>query len=251
VATAAPPPHPARPTGELATRIHGIEGLLAAGEIVKARAALDQVLADNPRDARVRYLLGRLAFAENRRSEALGSYRDAIVLDGGFRGDPTLIEHLGVALTDARVADAALDLAIERVGRPAVDLLARVANGNGDIGRRRRAASALEELGEGSKVDVVALQIADLKKMGPCEGRKPLVVALGRAGDLRALPALRAQRTRGGIEGLFGPAPDTTCMKTELADAIAKLEDKLPVEKRPAARAGKERSGPRSLFRGR
>jgi tetratricopeptide (TPR) repeat protein len=251
VATSTAPPHPARATGELAARIRGVEGLLAAGEIVKAHVALDQVLADNPRDARVRYLLGRLAFAENRRSEALGSYRDAIVLDAGFRGDALLLEHLGVALGDPRVADAALDLAIERVGRPAVELLARVANGNGEIDRRRRAASALEELGESARVDAVALQIAELKKVGPCEARKPLVIALGKAGDPRALPALRAQRTRGGIEGFFAPAPDTSCMKEELGEAIAKLEEKLPAEKRPAARAGKERGGGRSLFRGR
>jgi eukaryotic-like serine/threonine-protein kinase len=251
VATAAVPPSPAPATGELAGRIHGVEALLAAGDVVKARVALDQVLAENPRNGRVRYLLGRLAFAENRRSEALGSYREAIVLDAGFRGDPILIEHLGVALTDARIADAALDLAIERVGRPAVELLQKVANGTGDVGRRRRAANALVDLGETARVDHVALQIAELKKLGPCEGRKPLVVALGDSGDLRALPALRAQRSRGGIEGLFGGAPDTSCMKVELGEAIAQLEEKLPVEKRPASATSTQRPGSRSLFRGR
>jgi hypothetical protein len=218
---------------------------------VKARVALEQVQAENPGNARVRYLLGRLAFAENRRSEALGSYREAIALDAGFRGDPILIEHLGVALTDPRVADAALDLTIERVGRPAVELLQRAANGSGDVARRRRAANALDELGEGARVDHVALQIAELKKVASCDGRKPLVIALGDSGDVRALPALRSQRARGGIEGFFGSAPDTTCMKVELGEAIAKLEAKLPPEKHPPAGAQPPRSGPRSLFRGR
>ena len=252
VATAAVPPRPAAATGELAVRIRGVEDLLAAGDIIKARVALDQVLAEHPRNGRVRYLLGRLAFGDNRRSEALGSYREAIALDGGFRADPILLEHLGVALTDSRVADAALDLAIERVGRPAVEPLQRVANGNGDVGRRRRAANALVDLGEATRVDLVALQIAELKKIGPCEGRKPLVMALGESGDPRALPALRSQRSRGGIEGLFDPAPDSSCMKVELGEAIAQLEAKLPPEKRPTATPPPgSRTGSRSLFRGR
>ncbi len=241
---------PVPPTAELGARIRVIEGLLGAGEIVRARVALDQVLAEHPSDARVRYLLGRLAFADDRHAEALGSYREAIALDAGFRGDPILIDHLGVAVGESKLADAALDLAIERVGRPAVDLLERVANGNGDLRRRQRAARALIELNEGRRVDQVALQIAELRKGGTCEERKPIVIALGKTEDLRALPALRAQRSRGGIDRLFAAEPNISCMKTELADAIAKLEAKLPAEKRPQARPTTRQSTSR-LFRGR
>jgi hypothetical protein len=245
-------PRPTPPPAELAARIRVIEDLLGAGESVKARVALEQVLAENPRNGRVRYLLGRLAFADDHHAEALGDYREAMALDPGFRADPLLIDHLGVALGEPKVADAALDLAIERVGRPAADLLERVANTGGDLRRRQRAARALTELGEASRVDAVSLHIAELKKSTTCEDKKPIVLALGNLEDPRALPILRAQRSRGGIEGLFGGEPNTTCMKTELAEAIAKLEAKLPSEKRPSSHPPVHRSIARpSIFRGR
>jgi eukaryotic-like serine/threonine-protein kinase len=244
--------HPAPPPAELAERFRFIEGLLAAGEIVKSQVALEQILAEHPTNPRARYLLGRLAFAEDHHAEALADYGEAIGLDAGYRGDPILIEHIGVALGEPRFADTALDLAIERVGRPAVDLLERVANGSGDLRRRQRAAKALDELAEAQRVDLVALHIAELKRAGTCEERRSLVVALGKAQDLRALPVLRAQRSRGGIEALFGPDTNNACMKSELADSIAKLEAKLPAEKRPPSRAPARRSLSRtSLFRGR
>ena len=248
-----PVTRPAPAPSELAARIRGVEGLLAEGEIVKARLALEQLLSENPRNARVRYLMGRLAFADDHHAEALADYRQAIELDAGFRGDPVLLEHLGVALGESKLADAALDLAIEKVGQPAADLLVKVANGNGEPRRRERAAHALDELGESRRVDLVALHIAQLKRAGTCEEKKPLVVALGRSDDLRALPMLRAQRQRGGLDGLLGNDPPVACMKTELADAISRLEAKLPQDKRPApAPAGAHRSAARSsFFRGR
>ena len=246
---------PAPAAGELAARVRVVEALLANGEIVKARLSLEQLLSENPRNGRVRYLMGRVAFADERHAEAITDYRQAIELDPGFRGDPVLLEHLGVALGEARLADTALDLAVDQVGKPAAELLAKVANGGGDLRRRERAARALDDLGEGKRVDQVALRIAQLKRGGPCEDRKPLVVALGKSDDLRALPVLRAQRQRGGLDGLLGNEPPTGCMKTELADAIARLEEKLPADKRPAPApapsAGSHKASARSFFRGR
>jgi len=247
------PPPPAPPPQELAAQIRGVEALLTTGETVKTRVALEQLLAEHPQNARVRYLLGRLAFAEEHRAEALTDYREAIALDAGFRGDTVLLEHLATALGDGRVADVALDLAIDRVGAPAAGLLTKVANGNGELRRRERAARALSDLGQGERVDMVLLNIAQLKHSTTCEERKPLVIALGGSDDLRALPWLRAQRPRGGIEGLFGGDAANTCMKTELAAAIARLEAKLPPEARPTAKAPGHRttSARPSFFRGR
>ncbi|HEX2661146.1 MAG TPA: protein kinase [Polyangia bacterium] len=247
------PSRPAPLPQELAAQIRAVEALLSTGEIVKTRVALEQLLAEHPQNARVRYLLGRLAFAEEHRAEALGDYREAIALDAGFRGDPVLLEHLAAALGDARVADVALDLAIDRVGAPAVGLLTKVANGNGELRRRERAAHALSELGQGDRVDMVQLRIAQLKRATTCEERKPLVVALGNSDDPRALPSLRAQRPRGGLEGLFGGDAANGCMKTELADAITRLEEKLPPESRSNTKGPAHRttSARPSFFRGR
>ena len=62
---------------------------------------------------------------------------------------------------------------------------------------------------------------------------------------------LRGQRPR-GLDALLGNDSATSCMKTELADAIDNLEDKLPPDKRPAPKAPARRTAARpSLFRGR
>jgi len=252
---------PQQPSAEVAARIRVIEGLLAAGELVKARVALEQLLAEDPRVARVHYLLGRLAFADDRRPEGLARYREALTLDPGFRGDPVLLEHIAAALGDAKVADPALDLAIEKIGQPAADQLVKVANGPGELHRRQRAARALEELGQGRRVDLVMLHVTELKRAQTCEERKPLVVALGQSDDVRALPMLRAQKPR-GLDALLGNDSNSACMKTELADAIENLEGKLPADKRPAAKQappaqppapqpGRRAAARGSLFRGR
>jgi tetratricopeptide (TPR) repeat protein len=251
-ATAHLPP-PQKTSSELAARIGAVEGLLSAGESLKGRVALEQLLAENPRNARVRYLLGRLAFAEDRYLEGLDRYREAVSLDPGLRGDPVLLEHLGVALGKSKVADSALDLAIDKVGGPAAELLVRVANGSGELHRRQRAARALEELGEGKRVDLVMLHVTELKSAAACEDKKPLVVALGASDDVRALPMLRAQRPH-GIEAFFGRDAETGCMRPELADAIARLEAKLPSDKQRTdkTKAPARRTSARpSLFRGR
>ncbi|HEY4184550.1 MAG TPA: hypothetical protein VGP07_05740, partial [Polyangia bacterium] len=146
------------------------------------------------------------------------------------------------------------DLAIEKVGRPAVDMLVKVANGNGDLRRRDRAARALDELGEEARVDVVALRMSQLKRAATCDEKKPLVVALGKAGDVRALPTLRAQRPHGGLDGLLGNDTPSGCMKTDLADAITHLEAKLPPDKRPPSpppTSTKRTVARSSFFRGR
>ena len=104
-------------------------------------------------------------------------------------------------------------------------MLEKVANDGTDLTRRQRAAAALEEIGEGKRVDQVSLSILELKKAGSCEEKKVLVAKLKDLGDTRALPALRALGGRRLGPLRFGGA-DTRCMKTELADAIAALDGK-------------------------
>src|SRR6185369_10484234 len=115
-----------------------------------------------------------------------------------------------------------LDLVIEKIGKPAVDLLEKVANDGTDLARRQRAAAALEEIGEGKRVDQVSLAIFELKKAGSCEEKKVVVVKLKGLGDVKALPALRSLGGRRLGPLRFGGA-DTRCMKTELTEAIAAL----------------------------
>ena len=224
------PARPAPAPPALADRLKKIEAALESGNTTQARLALEHELSERPRDARVRYMLGRVAFAEGKHAEALAQYREAITLDAGFRGDPVLLEHLEQALGEPRNAEAALDLAIDKVGAPAADLLVKVANESGELARRQRAVAALDEMGKGDRVYRVGLAMLQLKRSRGCEEKKVYVEKLRDLGDPRALPALRDLRGR-SIGGLFrlGGA-NTRCMKKELPAAIKELESKSGAE---------------------
>jgi tetratricopeptide (TPR) repeat protein len=224
-ALVAAPPKPVPAPPDMAERYKKVEGWLEDGNIASARRALEQALSERPKDGRVRYMLGRVAFADDRHQEALVHYREAITLDAGFRGDPVLLSHVDTLIGESRQADGALDLVIDKIGAPAADLLEKVANEGTDVERRQRAAAALDDIGEGKRVDQVALSILELRKAASCEEKKVVVVKLKRLGDVRALPALRALGGRRLGPLRFGGA-DTRCMKEDLAEALAALEEK-------------------------
>jgi len=241
-ALVAAPPKPVPATPDMAERYKKVESWLEDGNLASARRALEQALEDRPKDGRVRYMLGRVAYADGKHQETLVHYREAIGLDAGFRGDPVLLSHVDTMLDEPRAADAALDLLIEKIGAPAADLLEKVANDGADLTRRQRAAAALDNIGEGKRVDQVSLSILELKKASSCEEKKVIVAKLKDLGDERALPALRALGGRRLGPLRFGGA-DTRCMKQELGEAIAALdksdkkdEEDGPVRKRRRGR---------------
>jgi serine/threonine-protein kinase len=232
VALVATPPRPAPPPPDLAQRLGKVEDWLEEGNTAAARRALEQAMDERPKDGRVRYMLGRVAYADDRHAEALGHYREAIALDAGFRGDPVLLAHLDAMLAEPKQADAALDLVVDHVGAPAADLLEKVANEGSDLARRRRAASALEEIGQGKRVDRVSMGMLELKKAATCDERKSWVETLRDLGDPKALPALRGLRGRRVGPIAWGGA-DTSCMRTELPEAIKTLEKKAGISETP------------------
>jgi hypothetical protein len=148
--------------------------------------------------------------------------------------------HVDTLLGEPRQTDAALDLMIEKIGAPAADLLEKVANDGNDLERRQRAAAALDDIGEGKRVDQVSLSLLELRKAASCEEKKVVVVKLKGLGDVKALPALRALGGRRLGPLRFGGA-DTRCMKQELTETIAALEEKdgsaAPVRKTRRGRA--------------
>ena len=230
-ALVAPPPAPAPPPPDMADRFKKVETWLEDGNLSSARRSLEQALSERPKDGRVRYMLGRVAYADDKHQEALSHYREAITLDSGFRGDPVLLAHVDALIGDPKEGkegkdvDGALDLLIDKVGAPATDLLVKVANDGSDLQRRQRAASALDDIGEGKRVDHVSLAILELKKATSCEEKKVMVEKLRGLGDARALPAIRGLRGRSLGPLRFG-ASDTACMKKELPEAIKELEKK-------------------------
>ena len=86
----------------MADRFKKIETWLEDGNLSSARRSLEQALSERPKDGRVRYMLGRVAYADDKHQEALAHYREAITLDSGFRGDPVLLAHLDALLGDPK-----------------------------------------------------------------------------------------------------------------------------------------------------
>jgi serine/threonine-protein kinase len=239
----AAPTRPAPPPPDLAAQLKKVEAWLEDGDTVAARRALESALSERPKDARVRYMLGRVAYSEDRYAEALDDYREAIALDPGFRGDPVLLGHVEAMLSAPKDADAALDLVIQQIGAPAADLLAKVANEGSDLPRRRRAANALGDIDQEKRVDRVSLDMLELRKAATCEEKKDWVEKLGQLGDPKALPALRGLRGR-----RMGPfnmgGTNVACMKKELPEAIAALDKKAGVtEKRAGGSERRSRRG--------
>jgi serine/threonine protein kinase len=239
----ATPTRPAPPPPDLAAQLKKVEAWLEDGDTVAARRALESALSERPKDARVRYMLGRVAYSEDRYAEALDDYREAIALDPGFRGDPVLLGHVEAMLSEPKDADAALDLVIQQIGAPAADLLAKVANEGSDLPRRRRAASALTDIDQEKRVDRVSLDMLELRKATTCEEKRDWVEKLGQLGDPKALPALRGLRGR-----RMGPinwgGTNVSCMKKELPEAIAALDKKAGLtEKKAGASERRSRRG--------
>jgi tetratricopeptide (TPR) repeat protein len=219
------PVQPAPPPPDLAAEMKKVEAWLEDDNSAAARLSLETMLTARPKDARVRYMLGRVSYAQDRHQEALDDYAAAIALDPGFRGDPVLLGHVDAMLADPKLGDAALALLIDHVGDPAADLLGKAANEGSDLTRRRRAAAALVDLDEEKRIDRVSLDMLELRKAADCEEKKGWVEKLRKLGDVRALPALRGLRVR-----RMGPiswgGTNIGCMKQELTDAINELDKK-------------------------
>jgi eukaryotic-like serine/threonine-protein kinase len=219
------PTQPAPPPPDTAAEMKKVEAWLEDDNATAARLALETMLTSRPKDARVRYMLGRVSYAEDKRQDALEDYAAAIALDPGFRGDPVLLGHVDSMLADPKLGGAALSLLIDHVGEPAADLLAKVANEGSDLPRRRRAVAALVDLDQEDRVDRFSLDLLELRKADSCEEKKEWVEKLHKLGDVRALPALRGLRAR-----RMGPfsmgGTNTACMKQELTEAIAELDKK-------------------------
>jgi serine/threonine protein kinase len=229
------PTQPAPPPPDLAAQMRKVEAWLEDDNTAAARVALETMRTARPKDARVRYMLGRVSYAQDRHQEALDDYAAAIALDPGFRGDPVLLGHVDAMLADPKLDEAALSLLIDHVGQPAADLLGKAANEGSDLSRRRRAADALVDLDEEKRVDRVSLDMLELRKAATCEEKRDWVEKLGKLGDARALPTLRGLRAR-----RMGPiswgGTNIGCMRQELTDAIAELDKKSGHPERHTAR---------------
>jgi tetratricopeptide (TPR) repeat protein len=214
----------------IATDVKNAELLLARGDMEGARLSLQQLLAAHPESARVRYLFGNLDYADGERLRALGDYRDAIRLDGGYKNDPVLRANLRASLDRKNEAMDALQLLVEDVGTAGLGDIVQCAKTCKDDKVRKKAAESAIKLGgpqllaeEGKPVsDANQDTLERLEKGRSCRDRKVAALELIRTGDARYLDALRDARDRRG--GFLGLQQINICMRKELDSAIRKLE---------------------------
>jgi tRNA A-37 threonylcarbamoyl transferase component Bud32/tetratricopeptide (TPR) repeat protein len=224
--TDGPRPAPAAIADSLAR----VESLLAHGELEGARAALQQLQSAHPNTARVHYLMGNLDYAQGERERALGDYRRAIQLDGGYKADAVLRGNVRAMLERRVEGQAAVALLADDIGRPALADLVACAKGCRDDRVRRRAAEAAVKIGgpalvaaEGQPLSSNEEALLDKLRNGKtCRERKAAALELIASGDRAYADSLRAARDRrGGFLGLEGM---NGCMRKELDAAIRKLD---------------------------
>jgi tRNA A-37 threonylcarbamoyl transferase component Bud32/tetratricopeptide (TPR) repeat protein len=222
----ATPPAP-KAVAEVVTQpLQDVEAAVARGRFVEARAMLLQLLSKYPKEARVHFTLGHLEYVEKKPLAALAAYEQAVRLDPGLRGDAGLLLNLR-ALTgdrDKRVAQAALTLAIDRIGVPAASLLAEIASDDNRLEMRTEAREACAKLGCSEQIDMAKSLGQDLGQARTCDEKREIVRKLAATKSARAVEVLKKARgVRGALGGLFGGGND--CVRKDIDAALADLGD--------------------------
>jgi serine/threonine-protein kinase len=228
------PPAPKPVAQEVRSPIRHIEDAMTKAHFAEARVLIMQQISVHPKEARLRYLLGNLEFAEKNPSAALTAYDEALRLDPGLRGDAALLINLRGLLTDRRLGEPALEMLADKVGLPAAETLAEIASEDRRLEFRQTARTACETL-HCAKVDLVRSYSLDLQQAKTCEEKRTAVQKLGATKDERAVePLQKARRNRGGIfGGLFGSG--NTCIAKDIDAALRELG----VDPNPAKKKGK------------
>jgi hypothetical protein len=214
-----PPPRPVERAME--APLKKIEDAIAAARLTEGRMLLMQQVSQHPDNARVRYLLGNLEFAERNPAAGLAAYDEALRLDPGLRADAALLLNARNTLPDKKNGRDALDLLVKRVGKPAAALLADVATEDRRPEFRAVARAACGTLGCADKVDLVRSYAQDLQQARTCEEKREAVQRLAETKDPRAIdPLKRALRSGGGVLSRFLGGG---CAHREIQAAIKEL----------------------------
>ncbi len=218
------PPRPKPVAAELKSPIKQIEETMAKGLFTEARVLIMQQISAHPDEARVRYLLGNLNFADKNAEAGLQAYEEALRLDPGLRGDAALLVNVRSQLGDKRLGPLALDVLIKQVGKPACEILADLASDDRRIEFRQSAREACEALACKQKVDAVSSYALDLSQGRTCDEKRIAVQKLGASGDARAIEHLRRARySRGGLLGGLIGGGGNSCIIKDIDAALTAL----------------------------
>jgi len=188
----------------------------------KQLLALRTFVREEPDVAEGHLLLG-LGFSKlDRVAEALSEYRQSILLNDSFRGDPRLVEDIRRLIHKPRHQDIAIEFVGNYVGKPALPLLFGRLNETGSFTTRQNIQTVLRALDQEDELDWVKVYIKDLNMAPSCVIKKEIIERIVDLDDKRAVPHL--QQARGKSSGFLGLSKANKCVDLELARAIKDLK---------------------------
>jgi serine/threonine-protein kinase len=192
--------------------------------------AFETTRSQAPNDPIVSYILGTLyAHERGRSADAIDRYADAVRLNAGFARDPRLIHDVADVFLEARTPPpSAATLLQGPLAAYASDVLIDAALTSRNTVARSRAVALLGSSAFEPYQDATTHALVALAGAHTCDERLEPVEALGREGDARALPYLRAVRTDWSCGGFFSRAQCNPCLTAALPQAIQAIESRSP-----------------------
>jgi serine/threonine protein kinase len=227
-AGSAAPEHAAAEADDLDERIEALrEGPeLATGNARQRQAAersLEALRAQSPGDAAIPFVLGTI-YARDRSTQAmaLAAYRDALRLAPVLSAHAPLVDDVvRIFASTPALSTPAGELLRGPLAADALDRLIE-AHLRGGAGRSRLAA-LLGADPFASRLDPTQRGLIALSEARSCEAKRPVVEALGRDGDARALAPLRRIPIGSGC-GFLGLGTCNPCLGSAVPSAIRAIE---------------------------
>jgi serine/threonine-protein kinase len=185
--------------------------------------SLEALRSQSPNDAAIPFVLGTI-YARDRSTHAmaLAAYRDALRLAPVLSAHAPLVDDVvRVFASSPALSTPAGDLLRGPLAADALDRLveAFLRGGSG----RSRLSALLGEAPFASRLDATQRGLIALSEARSCEAKRPVVEALGREGDSRALAPLRRIPIGSGC-GFLGLGTCNPCLGSAVPAAIRAIE---------------------------
>jgi tRNA A-37 threonylcarbamoyl transferase component Bud32 len=208
-------------------RLTKVRLFMAKGHCREASLDLKNLAQEQPKLARVHYLLGAALTCRQLHKEAWTSYTRAVQLDPSFKKDARIIEDAQRLLkhrkAEVQARLAALNFLGTKVGKTALPILIEAATSNDSRHVREHAAALVKWHGAEAKIDRLVALSLDLSQLPTCKERAEVVEKLRDLGDPRAIPALRKARDASKRVSFFRRKRKNRCCRTEIIAAIKHL----------------------------
>lgn len=217
---------------DLDDRIDALRGgpeytVATARQRQSAARSFEALRAQSPNDAALSFVLGSI-YARDRstHAQAVASYGEALRLAPGLGAREALVDDVvRIFAASSAHSTAAAELLrgplSARALAPLVEVLLRGGSG------RSRVAALLGEAPFSGRLDPTQRGLIALAEARSCEAKRPVVEALGREGDARALAPLRRIPIGSGC-GFLGLGTCNPCLGSALPAAIRAIEARSP-----------------------